>query len=133
MNKLAGTKFAAQSKGANRCTYTSTKVRHQSADDFGMLTGIKATTESLSSLAASEKASFGSGAASKPIKVKGASEAILVTGQDAGQPRVLDLDRARRPVVSGHHRRQGQQDRLHDGRDQSDGSAARSLRVRVRR
>lgn len=84
VNRLAGTKFVAQSKGDNRCTYSSTKGGTPSADDFGMLTGIKATTESLSSLAASEKASFGSGAASKPIKVKGASEAILVTGQDQG-------------------------------------------------
>lgn len=84
VNKLAGTKYAAQSKGANRCTYTITKTATTSADDFGMLTGIKATTASLASLAASEKQSFGSGASSRSIDVKGTSEAVLVTGQDAG-------------------------------------------------
>lgn len=83
VNQLAGTKFVAQSKGDNRCTYSSTKSGSTSTDDFGMLTGIKATTEPLPSLAASEKASFGSGATSKSIEVKGATEAILVTGKDA--------------------------------------------------
>lgn len=83
VNQLVGTKFVTQTKGANRCTYTTTKSGSTSANDFGMLTGIKATTQSVASLAASEKASFGAGATSEPIAIKGANESFLVTGKDA--------------------------------------------------